>query len=60
MQITPHFLDKDAGRTANVSHGRIHETNHEALIIAAGSRGVAAPGDPVVGCFEFRVLSKLL
>ena len=36
MQIAPHFLDEDTSRTANIRHGCIQETNHEALIIAAG------------------------
>jgi len=35
MQITPHFLDEDAGRTANICHGRIQKANHEVVIIAA-------------------------
>jgi len=35
MQIAPHFLDEDTGRTPYISHGRIQEANHEALIIAA-------------------------
>jgi hypothetical protein len=38
MQITPHFLDEDASRTANIRHGRIQKANHEAFIIAAPPR----------------------
>ena len=36
MQITPHFFDEHASRTADVSHGRVHEAHHEELIIPTG------------------------